>query len=106
GSGHHNQDRTLPGLGIEKGENLNGFAQSHVVGETAAEFKPANEMEPAQPVLLIITELSVKSGRWESALNAAEALEFVSHPLECRIEEYFRLARKQCVEESGLGASE
>jgi hypothetical protein len=59
-SGHNQEAWRAPcralGLFIERlkqGQNLNRFAEAHVVGEAGAEPKLSQEMEPAQSCLLI-----------------------------------------------------
>ena len=46
----------------EVGECLDGLSQSHVVGEDAAEAVPAQELQPAQPFLLVGSQCCPEAG--------------------------------------------
>ena len=64
----HDRQRRSLGLAagsppLEQGQDLDRLAQTHVVGEDAAEAEPLEVIEPAQPLALIGPQLAVEAGR-------------------------------------------
>ena len=51
--GTHDERRPGRGIGDERGDELRGLPEPHVVGEARAEAEPPEEREPADPALLI-----------------------------------------------------
>src|SRR5690606_15914221 len=91
---------------LEQREHLDRLAEAHVVGETAAETELAQELEPAEPLLLIAAQLAAKAARRCGRAHAAEARKLAARLLERRVERGLGLGREQGVEQAGLTARE
>ena len=67
---------------LQEGKDLDGLAQSHVVGKDAAEVKALEVVEPAQALALIGAEFAFESfGRGECS-DSFEALESLADAIE------------------------
>ena len=58
-------------VGEQRGDELGGLAQAHVVGQAGAEAEPAEEREPAGAPLLVRPQLAVEAGRVGSGSTVA-----------------------------------
>ena len=91
---------------FEERQDLNGFAQSHVIGQTAAKSEAPEKMQPAQAVALIIAQYAVKLRGRASRLHAAKSLDFPARALEQRITADLRLLGDQGIEQPDLRPAE
>src|ERR1700761_3146517 len=77
--GSHNQDRlsqpTVRNFKRNMRNRLHRFPKTHVVRENAAKSELAEELQPPQPFLLILTELSAKDRRGRQRPNAGKIIE-------------------------------
>src|SRR5262249_3618068 len=81
---------------------LNGFSQSHVVGEAAAESEFPDKSEPTESFPLVIPELAREPGRRIHRADTTKSFQFTAHAQEGFIESDFGLACQQRIEQSGL----
>ena len=100
------RDRVRRPARFEQGEDLNGFAQAHVVGEAAAEAELAEEFEPAEALLLVGAELADEVGGRLEGGDAAEGAELVAEVLEGGIDGGVGLGFQEDIEHAGLGPGE
>ena len=62
---------------LKECERLNGFSETHLVGEDAAELKFVKEVKPAHALFLIVTQLSNKALRGLNWFNLGEGGELL-----------------------------
>src|SRR5580765_5056766 len=94
--------RTALAARFEQRQNLNGFAQAHVVGQAAAEAEALEEKQPGQAVALVTAQLAGEVRRWLGGLDTGKIDEFPAYPREYRIDGDGGLAGKQSVQQPGL----
>ena len=87
---------------LEQGKNLDRLAQTHVVGEDAAEAEPMEVIEPAQALALVGPQLAVKSRRRIERDDALELAKLLAHLLECGIHLDLGLVRQQSIQHASL----
>ena len=81
------------------GQELDRFAQAHVVGEATAEAQLLQEFEPAEPLLLIAAQLAAEAGRLVGRLDADASFELVAQFEEFRVVIGLGLGGQQRVEQ-------
>ena len=88
GGGRHQQHRALQFLfGLEvlqEGQQLNGFAQAHVVGQASALVKAMQEGQPAQASLLVGPELAAESFGSGQGIGSLLLVVLLQHRLQAR----------------------
>ena len=109
-AGHDRQRRPL-GLAavppaLEQGQDLDRLAQTHVVGEDAAEAEPLEVVEPAQALALVRPQLAVEAGRRVKRDDPLELAELLADLLEGRVDLDLGLGGQKGVEHAGLGGVE
>ena len=87
---------------VEEGEDLDGFAEAHVVGEAAAEAELPEEVEPAQSVALVGAECADEGVRRVLGVDAGEGLKLVADLLEGLVAGSVFVGAQEGVQESGL----
>ena len=108
--GHDGQRRRTAAVGVggprppllQHGQHLDGLAQAHVVGQATAEAEVLQEMQPAQPGLLIGPQLAGESLRLVDRPDAVERSQVLAEPGEGRIDGDLLLGRQQGVQEQRL----
>ncbi|MNC89636.1 hypothetical protein D3C83_56020 [compost metagenome] len=84
--GRNDEERAASGAGLlpehEQGDDLQRLAETHVVGEAAAEAEAAQEGEPAERVTLVVAELSGEGRGGVERRDAAERRQLVAHARE------------------------
>ncbi len=105
GGGHDDEHRggKLPVVleAVEEGEGLEGFSQSHVVGEDATEAERVEKCQPREPQLLIAAEGRLKSGGGVDRFDPLEVAQFLREGFE--FIEPFPLNRLALVEGDEMG---
>ena len=90
----------------QEGQDLNGFAEAHVVGQASAEAELAEEIEPAEAVLLVRAERADEGFGGFLGGDAAEIAELGAEVLEGGIDGGMGLGFQQHIEHAGLGPRE
>ena len=90
-------------LRVEQRQHHDGLAEAHVVGETAAESKPAQKVEPAKRLELVLAQGAGERCRHGHLANAAEGFHRGARPGKRLIDVDRRLRLEQRVEQRGLG---
>ena len=85
GTRNDDQHGALP-FAIEQGQDLYGFAESHIVRKAAAESKLPEKPQPGESFALIIAQSAGKTRRRIRRLNASKVFEFLPDSLETFVE--------------------
>ena len=91
---------------FQQGEHLNGLAEPHVVGQTAAEAELPEEMEPSEPLALVPAEPTGKAGRGIAGLDALEPRQLLAGPSKDRIAACLGQRREESVQHAHLAPPE
>ncbi len=91
---------------MQEGQHLDGLAQSHVVGQYAAEIEGSQVIEPAQTFLLIGPQFSLEPGGGFQRLDAFERVQLLADLGESGVAFAARLSGEERVEQSGLRLAE
>ena len=105
-AGHDRQRRDAAAVllgprtaGLEQGQDLHRLAQAHVVGQAAAEAEVAQEVQPAQPVLLIVAQPAAEPARLLASCDALEGSQLATDVGELPIDGHVLLRRQKRVEQ-------
>jgi hypothetical protein len=90
----------------EERQHLYGLAEAHVVGQAAAEAEAVEEVQPAEPLSLVLTQHAGEGFRLLGGPDPVELPQGGARFGEPFVESDVALAGEQRIEESGLAAAE
>src|SRR6185436_12190232 len=91
---------------IEEREHHDGLAETHVVGKTAAELKPAEERKPAKRIALVFAQRPAERSRRIFRDDAAKGVQFRPNLREGLVVGDRRLCSQQRIEQRRLRPAE
>ena len=86
-------------------QHLDRLAETHVVGQAAAQAHAFEEREPAQPFPLVVAQRSLKPFRFVLCLGTFAAGQLIANPLERLVDVRLWLTRQERVEECHLDSA-
>ena len=85
-------------------ENLDRFAQTHVVGQASTQTHPFEKRQPAQALALVVPQRALKTLRFVLRLGTLSSGEFGADFFKSFVHMRLRLTGEQGIQESDLNA--
>jgi len=93
-------------MGEQEREQLDGFSETHIVGEAAAEFEFPEKREPSDALALIFAEFSGEAFRLAGGFDSLEVLQAIPQFAERQIEIDVGLSGEEGIENADLISGE
>src|SRR5256885_8531018 len=87
---------------FEQRQDLDRFAQSHVVGQAATKTETLEKKQPTQPFALVAAQFAGKLRGRIGRHHTAKAAQLLAHPREYRIDSDRRLSSEQSIQQARL----
>src|SRR5206468_7254587 len=102
GPGRDDQARAGTLDAIQNGEDLDGFSESHIVGQATADAEAAQKLQPAETFALVLTQLAHKRCGFLRRSNAGKRGQFLANAGESVVEGDFGLFGEKRIEQTCL----